>query len=376
MYPKQVIPIMMIVGIPLLAAAFLVRRTWILQEKKHSQRKVRMNRKRSMQNRIRGWLPKEPSSTLSRASPAQTSKDQKVVTAQHVILGVLALAAVMCLFTYLSSSWVKFTLTGAFLATGGLWLAVHGKKRGVMKATLAAVLIFIICFTAAENYMFQNAGVPLTVSADKPRASLTDEQMLNVSLSQIVQNIESSQTFRFLEFEHGGNIVPVSFELWPYNGPSSYGGHLGVSFYSLDDGTYFHVYSKGGNQYVVEPGVCDRKPSSPQTLSRDIVNQALIQFDTLGTQWFYNHSLQVAQNRTGNLPTIDYVAISVFFGGFNKDYKGMTLQVLGGHHLPRTEDINAPSDSGILLSEFTASGSLTYLWTPNSTDTSISQQVT
>ncbi len=314
-----------------------------------------MSTAKALQNRIRGWLPKEPV-LPSLASSNQTTTKEYKITIPNVFLASLLLAGFVCFWSYLSSSWIKFLLLGATLAIGVPIVLAHGKLKSALKVGLTLMMIFTLSFTAFETYIFQNAGYPAYYSQADPQVSLSQQQMFNASLSQIVQSAQASSTFNFLKFEHGDNFIVVTVEPWPYNGPSSYGGYVGVEFYFPQDNFYAHLYSHSGHQYIVEPGKNDYTTTPQNYLSNNETNRAIEQIDSLGLGWFYDQALQMAQNRTPNMPTVDSVDMTLRFENKSEIYQGFTLVIVGYHNLPKSSNNNSPSDEGILLSYFAPNG--------------------
>ena len=101
---------------------------------------------------------------------------------------------------------------------------------------------------------------------------------------------------------------------------------------------------------------------SQQYPSNQTADMALKRIDALGLNWFYNQALEIAQNRTANLPTIDSVDITITFGGAGS-YQGLTLQLIGYHQtiLPN----GGISGDGVLISEFEPNGTLLYMSKPS-----------
>jgi hypothetical protein len=314
-----------------------------------------MTAKKSLENRIRGWLPQEPI-LPNRASSNQATKKEIPLNFQNVFLACLLLAGFICYWSYLSNSWIKFLLLGITLAFGGLWVLAQGKLKRVLKVSLAVMLIFVISFAAFETFMFQNAGYPVYYSQTEPQVSLSQQQMFNASLSQIVQSAQASSTFNLLRFEHGNNFSVVTVELWPYNGASTIGGYVGVEFYFANDNFYAHLYSHNGHQYIVEPDKYEGFPIPQSYRSNQETNKAIEQIDLLGPNWFYSQALQIAQNKTPNIPSVDSIDMTLKFQDISGIYQGFTLVIVGDHHLPKTANQNAPSDEGVLLSYFAPNG--------------------
>ena len=79
----------------------------------------------------------------------------------------------------------------------------HGNFKKAFKFFVVAVLIFAISFTAVEINLFSNAGYPPTYSASQPGITISKSNILNISLSQLVQDIENTPTYKVLTLQLG-----------------------------------------------------------------------------------------------------------------------------------------------------------------------------
>ena len=221
-------------------------------------------------------------------------------------------------------------------------------------------MIFTISFTAVEGYLLWNGGYPTTYTPTQPTVTLNLQKMLNASVEQIVQSAEDSQTFALLKLEHGSNLTFESMNLSPSNGYLS-GGYISVDFASSSGNRYFHCYSADGHQYIILVSTYNGELISQQP-SQQTVDAALKQIDALGLNWFYNQALEIAQNRTLNLPSIDSVVITLAldegFGG----YPGLSLQLTGFHQTVQPN--GSINGDGVLISEFQPNGTLIYMSNP------------
>jgi hypothetical protein len=314
---------------------------------------------KSLQKRIRGWIPKEP--ILPTNAVSNQTKHRRVgVVFQNLLVGFIVVAGLVC-SVLLSNSWIKASFIVASVVIAFLWLISRGKIKNALKFTLTVVMIFSIAFTAVEGHLFWNSGYPATYLQSQPTVSLTMQTMLNTSLLQIVQEIEQSPTFGLLKLEHGENITLQSIQLEPDSRGYSC---IRVDFASENSNTNFHFYSSNGHQFIVQVLNRQGQPMSQQypSNSNTTIEQALSQIDHLGLNWFYNQALDAAQNRTTNLPTIDNLTVDLTFGQGTGTYQGITLRLIGYHQVVQLNSL--VNSDGVLISEFEPNGALIYMSKP------------
>ncbi len=317
-----------------------------------------MNVRKSLGNRIRGWLPKEPI-LPSHATLSQTRQSNARPIFLNLTVGFLILVGLFCCFFLLSNSWIKFLLIGLSLVTGVMWAVSHGRLRKALKFTLIIMMIVSISFTAVEGYLFLNVGYPATYTPTQPKV-LSLQTMLNASLEQVIQGIEGSQTFSLLKLEYGDNIAFESMQLQPV-GPHGY-GYIRVDFASIDSHAYFHFFSSDGHQFILQPSTYSGQLMSQIYPSNETPQESLGRIDTLGLNWFYNQALEIAQNRTTSLPTIDTLHISLTYGQATIAYSGITVELIGYHE---TTLLNGGvNGDGVLIGDFQPNGALIYMSNP------------
>jgi hypothetical protein len=285
----------------------------------------------------------------------------KKAALQSIIIGLLVAVGLFFSVLLLSNSWIKFFAIGAFLVGGISWLVTHGSLKKTLKYLVVAIMIFAISFTSYESYLFRNAGYPPTYTPSEPKTSLSLQGMLNASLTQILQNIEQSPTFSLLKLEHGDKIAFESMRLMPSNGP---GGYISVDFLTDNSNAYFHFYSGNGHQYFLEKTSYIGPLVSQLFPSNQTVEETFRQIDFLGISWFYNRALEIAQNRTTNLPSVDSLTLSITYEEHGT-YQGITLQ-LSGFHQTILEDGSIHGE-GIIIADFQPDGTLIYMTQPKAT---------
>jgi hypothetical protein len=274
---------------------------------------------------------------------------------QNIFIGLIVAAALFSSFIVLSYSVFKIVIVAAVLITAVMWLVLFGKPKRILKYIVLTVMIFAITFASVEVYLFQNSGYPPTYSSMKPNDTLSMQTMLNASLTEIIRGIEQSTSFRLLKLEHG-NIIFESIGL----NPIGIGG-IDFNYFIEDTHSYVRFTSSGGRQYHISISQLIGQPFSEKYSSMQTVEQTLTQIDALSLQGFYDKALQIAQNRTSDLPTIDSLSISISYEGY-RDYQGITLQMLGHHEtvLPN----GSINGKGVLIADFQPDGTLLYMSQP------------
>ena len=276
-----------------------------------------MNLKNGIINFVRGWLPKDPIFP-TRTTSNQMKANRLRIVFQNLVLGFLIIAGLLC-SVLLLNSWLKFIVIASILVGGLLWRYSHGNFRKVFKFFLVAVMIFVISFTAVELNLFSDAGYPPTYSSSQQGITLSKSNILNVSLAQIVQDIENTPTYKVLTLQLG----PATAENIKLD-TSLPGGSVQVDFYGQRSNAYFYFLSNSGHPYRVSVGTYIKNQFHPQWFA---AKDAFTQIDALGLQWFYDRALEMAQNRTSNLPTIDSLSITLTYGG-NSTIRAVYMFVL------------------------------------------------
>lgn len=311
-----------------------------------------MKYKTSIEQRIRGWFPKEPI-LPTRTASNQTKASRMRVVFQNLALGFLLIAGLLCSILLLNSSWIKFIVITLISVGGLLWRFSHGSLRKAFKFFWVCVLIFAISFTAVEIYMFSNAGYPPTYTPSQPTLSM--QALLNASVTEIVQGIEQSPTFRFLNLEHK-EIALETIELNPV-----VTGGICVTYFLEDTHSIVQFTSRCGQQYRVTISRLIGQPFSEKYSGTKPTEEMLQQIDALSLKEFYNKALQIAHNRTCDLQAIDSLSITINFEHY-MDYQGITLQ-MRGHHEIILPDGHIDGE-GVLIADFQPDGTLLYMSQP------------
>ena len=120
-------------------------------------------------------------------------------------MGFLVIAGLCSVL--LLNSWLKFVTIRLILGGGLLWRFSHGNVRKAFKFFMIAVLIFVIGFTAVEFNLITNAGYPPTYSTAQQSKTISKNNILKMSLTQILQDIENTPTYNMLTLQFGPTIA-------------------------------------------------------------------------------------------------------------------------------------------------------------------------
>lgn len=275
---------------------------------------------------------------------------------QNIFIGLIVAAALFSSLIVLSYSVFKIVIVAAVLITAVMWFVLFGKPKRILKYIVLTVMIFAISFASVETYLFQNSGYPPTNSPTQPNDTLSMQTMLNASLAEIVRGIEQSAAFSLLKLEHGN----LFFESVGLN-PIGITRGIDVKYFIEDIHSYVRFTSWGGRQYHVSISRLIGQPFSEKYSSTQTVEEALMQIDALSLQGFYDKALQIAQNRTSDLPTIDSLSISISYEGY-RGYQGITLQMRGTHETVLPD--GSINGRGVLIADFQPDGTLIYMSRP------------
>jgi len=279
--------------------------------------------KKSLENRIRGWLPREPIlPTRTTASQTKPSKARTIL--QDLIVGFLIIAGLFCSLLLVNYSWIKILLLTSILVGGIAWLVARGKLKSTLKYFVLAVVIFGIAFGSFESYVFWNAGYPSTLMPSEPAATISYPRILNISLTAVVQSAEKTVAFGVFKLEHPGNVTFESILL----DTTFPGGEIEVTFYNQATNTGFGLISSAGYHYHASNLPWIGQPPSRIYLQQQTPQEALKQIDNLGLQWFYHSAFESYQNQTGTPLNVTSLEISVQWSSYSH-YQGLILTLLG-----------------------------------------------
>ncbi|MCL2359343.1 hypothetical protein [Candidatus Bathycorpusculum sp.] len=278
-------------------------------------------------------------------------------TTKNLLMAAVTTAGLLCAAIFLSNSWIKIVAIGSIVAMSIVWLVSHGLLRRILKYALFAVIIFSISFPVFEGYLFWNAGYPPTFGTAQPDVTLSYDNILAVSLTELVQSIRNTSTFKLLMLEHPGEVTIESIKL----DTGFRGGRIDVQ---LSQSSFDSAFGSGANsiRFSASGGGVYRAYFSSwvgTTLSQmysqqQTSDEALQQIDNLGLQWYYDHAVEGHQNKTGATPEINALQISIQWES-HTNYEGMTLLMIGSSE-------NNGRSRGVFFANFQPNGTLNYLY--------------
>jgi hypothetical protein len=273
----------------------------------------------------------------------QTLGKNSFIAFMAIIIAVGLVSAVIVL----SNSWIKVVVIVLIIASSIFWLVSHGMLRRVAKYTLFAVMIFAISFSAVEGYLFWNVGYPPTFENSQPNTTLSYPDILNTSLTEVVQSAKNTLTFRLFMFEHLGetNIEAITVDT-----TLSRGGRIEVRFYNAASKMDISFRATAGATYHATVTSLMGIPFSQRYPQQQTPEDTLQQIDNLGLQWYYDRAVEIYQNKTGTTPEINALNISIHWGSHGT-YQGMILQMVSGY-------TNNSKGHGTFFAEFQPDGTL------------------
>jgi hypothetical protein len=243
---------------------------------------------------------------------------------QNIVVGLLVAAGLFFSILLLSNSWIKLLLVGSILVSGLVWLVSRGNLKRTLKYLVLSLMLFGICFTSFERYVFWNAGYPSTYVASEPTVTISYPSILNVSLTDIVQSAKKTTAYSLFSLEHTGEIT---FEFIGLHTDLS-GGRVEVGFYNEATSTELGFISSNGYPFHADAIPYVGQPPSRIYSQQRSPEESLKQIDDLGIQWFFDYASEIYQNRTGNNPpNIATLEISTQWQD-HEEYRGLTLQMI------------------------------------------------
>ncbi len=311
-----------------------------------------MNAKKSLENRIRGWLPKDPTLPNKSTQP-QIPKESKPVPKRKLSKPFLVAFFVLLffyLYLYFSElSTLAFILIGITVAIGVLWIGLRRFSHNIVvklfKYALIGVLLFVLVFSSFGVYLSNFAG-PIV-----PQINYSN--ILDSSVSQYLQTLEQSASFRYLQAEHAGTITfeDLSIHSIYSNAP----GGLEWTFYVGDLKCRLLIGQSGGKPYSYDV-ISYMHSSLPQNYpSNQEITTSFEQIDSLGLHWFYNQAVGKYQNSTGGEPVTDVLTLEVGFDSVS-NYQGITLIVTA--EKAGKDNFGNKIYSGVFEAEFQPNGTM------------------
>jgi hypothetical protein len=281
-----------------------------------------------------------------------TSIDKKAI-GKSIIIGILIAIGLFCSVVILSNSWIKLLLLGLIVVNGVVWLVSHGRVKRFFKYLIVAVMIFSICFTAVEGYLLWNPGYPPSFEPQQSGVTLSFSNILNASLTQIVQSVENSPTFRFIMLEHPGKVEVETMSLDPTFGH----GRIDVLLTQPTSDLAFRFDASDGYSYQASVGPWSGTPPSQKYPQPQTDLDSLKQIDSLGLNAFYNNAVEAYQHKTEVTPNINTLSVAIQWES-QGSYQGMTMLITGGYESNNT-------GHGVFFADFQPNGTLLYISVAN-----------
>jgi hypothetical protein len=277
------------------------------------------------------------------------SSDNKYVIIKSILAAVMVVVGLCSTVIFLGNSWIKFGIIVLIVVMGVVWLVSHGLLRRTVKYVLFAVMIFSISFTAFEGYLLWNAGYPPTYSSQSD-VTISYPNILNASLIDVVQSVETSLTFKLLRLEYLGevNIETITLD----TGFRS--GRVEVVLYQGSSKIGFRFSATGGESYRATIPRWYGTPLSQRYPQKQTLYETLQQIDKLGLQWYYDCAIGAYQNKTGVAPEINNLQISVQYECYEA-YMGITLLMIGSYV------DSGGRGGGVFFANFQPDGTLNYI---------------
>jgi hypothetical protein len=229
-----------------------------------------------------------------------------------------------------------------------VWLLSHGVLRKASKYLIIVVMIFTICFTVFEGYLLWNAGYPPTFNPSQQGVTISYSNILNASLTQIVQSVKNTPAFGLLTLEHPGEVTFESLKL-----DTALRGSIEVVLYHKSSNLGFRFICSSGYSYHASVFSWGGDPLSQMFPQEQTPEETLNQIDTLGLRWFHESAIEAYQNKTGVNPEINALQVSIQWENYGT-YQGMTLLLTGVYE-------NNHAGHGVFFANFQPNGKLLYL---------------
>jgi hypothetical protein len=276
---------------------------------------------------------------------------EKYAISKSIFAGILIAVGLFSAAVFLGNSWIKLFVIVLIVISGIAWLVSHGLLKRVFKYLILAVMVFTILFSGLEGYLFWNAGYPPTAGSSQSDVTVSYTNILNMSLTEIVQSVKSTPTFNLIMIEHPGEVTIETIAL----DATFSGGRIHVLLYQDSSNLCITFASSNGRSYHASVAPWGGTPLSQMYPQQQTPDDTLKQIDTLGLNWYYNHAVEAYQNKTGTTPEINALQVSIQWDNY-ATYQGMTLQLIGSYQ-------NNSKGHSVFIASFQPDGTLNYLTT-------------
>jgi hypothetical protein len=275
--------------------------------------------------------------------------NDKNIIVKSVLAGILIAIGLFSAAVFLGNSWIKLVVISLIIVSGIVWLVSHGALRRAVKYMILAVMVFAISFSAFEWYILWNAGYPPVFMPSQPGATVSYSNILNASLTEVVQSASNSPAFGLISLEYPGKITFESMKL----DTTFRGGRIEVLFYQDSSNLGFRFVSSAGQSYHASVLSWRGQPFSRTFPQEQSPEETLKQIDNLGLSWFYNRAIEAYQIKTGASPEVNALQVSIQWENYG-DYQGMTLLLVGSYE-------HNFAGQGVFFANFQPNGTLLYL---------------
>jgi hypothetical protein len=276
---------------------------------------------------------------------------EKYAISKSIFAGILIAVGLFSTAVFLGNSWIKLFVIVLIVISGIAWLVSHGLLKHVFKYMILAVMVFAILFSGLEGYLLWNAGYPPTTGSSQSAVTISYPNILNMSLTEIVQSVKNTPTFNLIMIEHLGEVAIETMTL----DTTFSGGRIQVILYQDSSNLGITFASSSGGSYHASVASWGGTPLSQMYPQQQTPDDILKQIDTLGLNWYYNRAVEAYQNETGTTPEINALQVSVQWDNY-ATYQGMTLQLIGSY------ESNSKGHS-VFIASFQPDGTLNYLTT-------------
>jgi hypothetical protein len=225
---------------------------------------------------------------------------------------------------YRNGSWIKIATLSLIGVSSVVWFVSRGLLRRVFKYVVVGVLIFALSFSAFEGYLFRHSTSYPPTFDSQPGVTLSYPNILNVSLTELVQDVKNTHAFKLLMLEYPNEIIIDSIGLSTMGN----GGGIRVVFYQ-EPSVFLSFHAYRGGPYYVSGGPSNDMMSMSRFARSQTQEAVLKQIDTLGLQWYYDRAVEAYQNRTGIDLEVNELTITLF--SFQPSYPEAQLQITGLH---------------------------------------------
>ena len=255
----------------------------------------------------------------------QTPKENKPVRNRKLSIALLITILVGNFFylQLLQSQFSTLSLilvgTTLILLVVALLVNIRKKQRAkLFNSIVVGFVVFVMAFSGVGFYLSQFYG-PTVPQVGYP-------EVLNVSLSSLLQNVVQSPSFRFIETEHFGTLTFESLSIHTTYSNAPQGG-VNWDFWAGDTQSRLMVGQSSGNAYSYSSlGIGRGYPLPNHYPSDEQIAETFSQIDALGLNWFYDQAVLQYQNSTGHKPVLTALTLDLGYDSVGS-YQGIVFTI-------------------------------------------------